>query len=258
MKYAIVKMPNGLTDYLETYHWFTRTIWLALDNNRANFEGNFIDVKMNLGGNGGILELCEDLTNIFEHEHQGVKWGFEMDFEDTIARFLEDIWELNLAEFLAWTEKLKESHSIGVDTIQKLQLCEQILSEDGYIGVTKWCKADVIREAKESGHYISEKAMVEIIDKLENNADSICWDSIQFWIEKLGMPMLDYLRAKKTAYVDKVRQYMFDMFKIVPMTEEYPSFGDGEFGGFLDTLEAGELRQEGMSILDEWCEFTGI
>ena len=86
--------PNGFTSWMETHH----EIVLEIHNIEIETsfpvheynENNIVIKTRSEQGTGGIYELAETLTDKFEMKYQGVVWGEELEFFDTLESFIEE------------------------------------------------------------------------------------------------------------------------------------------------------------------------
>lgn len=82
-------MTNGFKSWARTHHEIVSQITLALE---WELMPRVIENTLDELGNDGLYELCIDLTNQFEIEHDGVVWdGKSIDtmFIERIAGFLD-------------------------------------------------------------------------------------------------------------------------------------------------------------------------
>ena len=71
------------TDYLETFYEVVAHFY-------SDQENEFLLNIENEKGRGGMWELAEDLTNEFQSRYDGTNWGEELDWHDTLEKFLTE------------------------------------------------------------------------------------------------------------------------------------------------------------------------
>ena len=79
--------PNGFKSWQETYFEVVSEII-----NRTIFSGSVSNIRLEEQGTGGLYELAEELTDIFEKENKGVIWGEDKNSEyfDLLESFLKN------------------------------------------------------------------------------------------------------------------------------------------------------------------------
>jgi len=81
--------PNGFTSWIETFYEITS----AIERERAHDMGPWSDLIKRVQeeqGTGGFYELAEQLTDLFEKQHEGTVWGVDAEFFDTIENWIEE------------------------------------------------------------------------------------------------------------------------------------------------------------------------
>lgn len=76
----IVDRPSS--DYLETHY----VISTFIERNQDTVES--LEKINNELGRGGLWDLAQQLTTEFETTYEGVEWGLELDWHDTLEEFL--------------------------------------------------------------------------------------------------------------------------------------------------------------------------
>lgn len=83
------EFPNGFTSWMETHHEVVSEInsLIWADTFDQDSDG-IIEERFREQGIGGMYELAEELTDAFEKQFEGVVWGEELEYFDTIETFL--------------------------------------------------------------------------------------------------------------------------------------------------------------------------
>ena len=80
------EFPNGFTSWMETHHEVVEFIAAAtMENEYAN---GAIARTHATHGTGGVYELAEQWTDVFERLHKGREWDGE--YFETIEKFLTE------------------------------------------------------------------------------------------------------------------------------------------------------------------------
>jgi hypothetical protein len=79
--------PNGFTSWMETHYEVVQAITLKLSDEDMEEDSALYEL-LEEQGTGGMYELSEKLTDAFELEYEGAKWGEKLDYYDTLELFL--------------------------------------------------------------------------------------------------------------------------------------------------------------------------
>lgn len=76
-----------LEEYLETHY----EVVLEIERIHNSDEPYGIVLKvLEEKGSGGLYQLAEELTNKFHAKHKDIEWGIELDWLDTLEKFLKE------------------------------------------------------------------------------------------------------------------------------------------------------------------------
>jgi len=85
------EFPNGFTQWMETHHDVVAEITSLIDNKYFDDLGEtIVHIRLREHGIGGMYELCEELTDEFEKQFEGVAWGEELEYYDELEHFLTE------------------------------------------------------------------------------------------------------------------------------------------------------------------------
>ena len=86
--------PNGFTSWMETHYEVVAFIENHLNLPDSMQKGTLISIAQEQRGHGGLYELSEELTDIFESQNKDRDW--DGDFFDDINQFMSDINNLKI------------------------------------------------------------------------------------------------------------------------------------------------------------------
>ncbi len=79
--------PNGFTSWHETHFEIVQAIIVEYMKDEPSGP---VKERHEASGHGGLYELAQELTDEFEKKYEGVVWGVEIEFFDTIEEFIEE------------------------------------------------------------------------------------------------------------------------------------------------------------------------
>jgi hypothetical protein len=83
--------PNGFESWYETFFDITQAITMYMnDESYDQDQKGLIEDRQREQGIGGMYELTRELTDEFELKSQGVVWGEEAEYFDTIEEFINE------------------------------------------------------------------------------------------------------------------------------------------------------------------------
>lgn len=77
--------PNGFANWYETHHIIVAAIEKTID-----IEDSPAWKRFKRQGTGGMWELGEELTDLFEETYKGIEWGNGPDWSDTLDIFIHN------------------------------------------------------------------------------------------------------------------------------------------------------------------------
>ena len=81
---------NGFTSWQETHYDIVEFITDHLNAWRGDDAWSTILKRYQEQGRGGMYELAQEWTDIFERDYEGVCWGEELEYYEELDKFLED------------------------------------------------------------------------------------------------------------------------------------------------------------------------
>jgi len=80
------QFPNGFTSWQETHFEIVQAITIEWKKDAP--QGKVKD-RQEAQGHGGLYELAEELTDLFEWRYKDTEWGIELEFFDEIESFIK-------------------------------------------------------------------------------------------------------------------------------------------------------------------------
>lgn len=84
---ATPEFPNGFEDWHETHFEVVKAITAISESLEPH---GAVEKRQDEQGFGGLYLLAAELTNEFDNQYKGTVWGEELEYFETIEKFLDE------------------------------------------------------------------------------------------------------------------------------------------------------------------------